>query len=51
MTCDVYARKNFNANVVLSGGTNMFVGFLGTGDVELSLSKWIRGAAENVLWE
>ena len=30
-TCDVYARKNFNANVVLSGGTNMFVEFLGTG--------------------
>ena len=31
MTCDVYARKNFNANVVLSGGTNMFVKFQGTG--------------------
>ena len=30
-TCNVYAGKNFNANVVLSGGTNMFVGFLGTG--------------------
>ena len=29
-SCDGYARKNFNANVVLSGGTNMFEEFLST---------------------
>ena len=42
-TRDVYARKNFNANVVLSGGTSMFVEFLGTEANEITASTSSAG--------